>query len=450
MLIFNKINDPLTRITSINLIYTFILKGLSFIITLIYVPVLLDCLDEKIYGVWLALTSIVSWLSLFDIGIGNGLKNKLTEALTIKDHDYSKCLVSTAYFYSIKIFLLVCIVAVIINFFIHWDEVLNVDRIYRTDLTITVFLVILSFCIRFVLQIITPVLTATQNVRINAIIEVVSQILVLLSVLALTYFNIKSLITFSIVVLFIPVILLYIFSIRLYTTKLNYLKPSLKFSDKKYFSDIFSLGVKFFIIQIAAIVIFQTNSFLIANSFGPEDVTKYNIVFKYFNVLIFLWGILMTPLWPSFTETFILGDYAWIKKVIKYCIYAYVLTVVIALFMTYYGENIIIIWLHKDLNIQTSFFYLMFIFSLISIWNNIWGSIIGALGKIRISMYSTTLSAILFFPFFYCLKNNGYGVKGAIISMIICISLSAIISPIQVYYFVYIKKNNPIVTKILS
>ena len=112
---FFKNVDSLTKLTGKNIVYTFVLKGLSFIISLLYVPILLSCLDEKIYGVWLALTSVVSWLSLFDIGIGNGLKNKLTESLAVNNIEYSRKLVSTSYVYSALIISVILVISLIIN-----------------------------------------------------------------------------------------------------------------------------------------------------------------------------------------------------------------------------------------------------------------------------------------------------------------------------------------------
>ena len=172
---FFKNVDSLTKLTGKNIVYTFVLKGLSFIISLLYVPILLSCLDEKIYGVWLALTSVVSWLSLFDIGIGNGLKSKLTESLAVNNIEYSRKLVSTSYVYSALIFSVILVISLIINCFIKWNLLLNVEQIFNNDLTITAFLVIIAFCVRFILQIITPVLAATQNIRFNSLIEFIDE-----------------------------------------------------------------------------------------------------------------------------------------------------------------------------------------------------------------------------------------------------------------------------------
>ena len=54
-------------------------------IYLLLVPITLGYLNPYEYGVWLTLNSILVWFNSFDIGLGNGLRNKLTIALAEND-----------------------------------------------------------------------------------------------------------------------------------------------------------------------------------------------------------------------------------------------------------------------------------------------------------------------------------------------------------------------------
>lgn len=55
-----------------------------------------------------------------------------------------------------------------------------------------------------------------------------------------------------------------------------------------------SLGLKFFIIQVATILIFQTSNIIITQTLGPESVTVYNIAYKYFFALGMLFMIILS------------------------------------------------------------------------------------------------------------------------------------------------------------
>ena len=46
--------------------------------------------SQAILGVWYAILNILTWITMFDLGIGNGLRNKLTEAITKHSGDMSR------------------------------------------------------------------------------------------------------------------------------------------------------------------------------------------------------------------------------------------------------------------------------------------------------------------------------------------------------------------------
>ena len=80
-----------------------------------YVPLLLNYLDAERYGVWLTLTSIVGWFTFFDAGLGNGLRNNLTEAFAKGNMIQAKEYISTTYAIIGLIFFSVLILFFFIN-----------------------------------------------------------------------------------------------------------------------------------------------------------------------------------------------------------------------------------------------------------------------------------------------------------------------------------------------
>ena len=73
-------------------------KGLSILVSLLLVPITLNYLDSEKYGIWLTISSVIFWFGFLDIGLGNGLRNKLAEALAGGDLKLAQKYVSTSYF----------------------------------------------------------------------------------------------------------------------------------------------------------------------------------------------------------------------------------------------------------------------------------------------------------------------------------------------------------------
>ena len=87
-----------------NIAGNIIVKGISIVLSLIIVPLTLGYVSEYNYGIWISLSSVIGWLTYFDIGINNGLRNKLTYALSQNNITLGRKLVSTTYAILIIIF----------------------------------------------------------------------------------------------------------------------------------------------------------------------------------------------------------------------------------------------------------------------------------------------------------------------------------------------------------
>ena len=60
-----------------NILASFLIKGWSAVIVLLLVPATLHCLGEYNNGIWLTISSLLLWIDNMDIGLGNGLRNKI-------------------------------------------------------------------------------------------------------------------------------------------------------------------------------------------------------------------------------------------------------------------------------------------------------------------------------------------------------------------------------------
>src|SRR5919202_3982979 len=88
---------PRTRKAQLNTFIGLLIKGGGMLTSLMLVPLTIDYLSKDAYGTWLTISSIVTMIAFFDIGIGNGLRNKLSEALSNRNIILARTYISTAY-----------------------------------------------------------------------------------------------------------------------------------------------------------------------------------------------------------------------------------------------------------------------------------------------------------------------------------------------------------------
>lgn len=111
-----------------NIIASFLIKGLGIAISLVLVPLTISYIDPARYGIWLTLSSMVVWFSFFDIGFGNGLRNKFAEALAKGEHDLARVYVSTTYAILSIIIGVVLVIFFCVNPFLNWATMLNTPK----------------------------------------------------------------------------------------------------------------------------------------------------------------------------------------------------------------------------------------------------------------------------------------------------------------------------------
>ncbi len=64
------------------------------------------------------------------------------------------------------------------------------------------------------------------------------------------------------------------------------------------------MGAQFFIIMVCMLFIFQVINIIIVRVCGPENVTAYNIAYKYFNILNMAMMIIVTPFWSACADAY--------------------------------------------------------------------------------------------------------------------------------------------------
>lgn len=229
-----------------NVIISFLIKGASIPIALILVPMTINYINPVQYGIWLTISSIVGWMNFFDIGMGNGLKNKLAHSLALNEYDKINKYVSTTYAVLSIIAFTFFIVFFIISFFFDWNRILNIPSTLTYNVRPVILIVLVCFCIQFVVQILNTLLTATHQPSKSSVITLIGQLVTLIIIYFLTRNVPGNLLILVTVLAGVPIIVMFLSGLYIFKTSLSGFAPKLKNVDFKFARSLLNTGGIFF------------------------------------------------------------------------------------------------------------------------------------------------------------------------------------------------------------
>jgi O-antigen/teichoic acid export membrane protein len=390
------------------------------------VPLMINVLDQERYGVWLTLSTIFLWFSNFDIGLGNGLRNKLAEAAANRDFELGRIYVSTTYALLTIIFVSLALLFLFINPLINWNKILNSTAIGSNELFLLSSFTFIFFLFRFIFQLLGVVYIALQRPSINNILVALGSLFAFLIVWGLYgLFEITNLIVIGMVLTGIPLVVFILANFFAFRGDLKLYAPSIKYVRFNYSKELFVLGGQFFIIQIAAIVLFSTANILISQLFNPTEVVVYNSVLQYYNIPIMLYSIILTPLWSAITEAYIQNDYDWMKRTLLKYNYISLVFVFGIIALTVISPFVYEIWLNGKVEIPMNLSIAMACFATINVLLSPYTSYINGIGKLRLSILMVCFSILGYIPFAIWLGQS-FGSSVGIVVALCCINVTGL------------------------
>ncbi len=422
-----------------NVAVSFMLKGIGLLIGYIRFPLTLSYLGNAWYGVWLTIGSFTGWLSFFNIGLGNGLRNKLAESLAQNNIEDSKKYVSSTYFVISLISLGIYIVLVPIIFWIDWNSVFNVQDVSPSILKVSLFSFVTFFCVKFVLRLLRTVFEADQKPAFSDLIDFLSSVLFFIAIILLINYAESSLVYVVTIHGSLPVVLLVGFSLYYYNNSYKSIRPSLKYVDRKLLKGLANLGVKFFIIQTSVLILFSTDNIIITRVLGPEEVVGYEAARKFFGIVDMGFSIILVPFWSAFTDAYTKGEINWVRQSIMRLLKLLSLVALGLVVMFFASPWVYKVWLGDKVEISWQLSLFMAVFVLIRAWSNVFIYFINGVGKVKLQLLLSIIISVVNIPLSVMLAKH-FGVVGVIMATVACLIIGVFIYPIQ--YFKIIRKKD--------
>lgn len=409
----------------------FILRGAGIVISLLLIPMTINYVSSELYGVWLTLSTIIHWVSFFDIGFGMGLRNKLGVALAEDDTKRAKVLVSSTYAILSCIFIPLAILFYGVCGYLDWSMILNVSEELNPTLVSCSRIVVVSFCFTMIMKVIQNVLQAYQMNALGGLLDTISHIFTLVAIYVLTKTTFPSLEYLALAFSTIPVITYFLYSSYFYIVKNTRITPSFSCVQKEAIKDVFCLGGKFFFLQVSFIILFQTTNILISQFGGPSQVTVYNVTFRYMSISLMVLNIVMAPVWSAMTDAYAKKDYKWMTSLYNRLMFLYRLAVITMIVLFIASPIAYKIWLGDKVDTSWEITALVGTFVLIRVWHSMHATMVNGMGLLKLQLYIVIVQLVLF-PFLAYILGTNFTLVGIIISNCIIVLISGLTLSTQV------------------
>lgn len=418
-----------------------IIKSLSILISIIYVPIVLGFLDQEKYGIWVTLTTLVNWITILDIGMGGGMRLKLSEAIALRQIKQGRIYVSTTYGIIGGIFLLVLIAFHFINPFLNWQSILNSSLISQSELARITSISVTFIILGFILQPVSLVYLAHGNSAAGGVIQLLSSGIILLLILLASLLAEKgNIILLAWIITGIPVLVYTVASIYTYYFKFPHFRPLFKLIKIGESGNLLNLSLQNFVNSVTFTIIYASIPFLIAHLFSPNEVTIYSIANSIFNLPIIFITLLAAPFLPLVTLAFTKHDYNWIGTMLKKLNKISLVIVAGTVIMVILSPFIYHIWIGDKVAIPIVLSASLGLYAIVNVLQVPYATFTNGTGKIGIFTILSPISLGIFITFSILISRLLNNVIGVPLTLSFISLIGLIILPLWLKK--YLKENS--------
>lgn len=415
-------------------ISSFSASGISFLASIISVPLLLNYLGLERYGLWVTLSAMITLISFLDFGIGNSLVNAIAGASGSANQSMIHRYISSAFALIALIVLILIFGFTLINPYLNWGKIFALPSSgLLHDAKQAFILLIIFFLINMLFGLIQKIQSGFQQGYLNGIWRSAGNVLgVLFLFIAI---ELRAGFPWLIIAFFgVPVLTMMINFITFFGFQFAGLRPNYNAIDSQSVLYIMRLGGLFLVLQVAGIVGFQSDIIIVSRLLGPVEVANYSISAKFFSYVPLLVGLVMAPLWPAYSEAAGRQDDNWIRSSLQKSVVMSLIGGGLPLLaMAIFGTQIIRIWVGPEVTASPFLLFSLALWNLIYSVSLAFAAYFNGLGIIKFQIIVASLMAIsnIALSIYLVGKIGSAGVVwGSIISYTFCV-----LTPYLIYIF---------------
>lgn len=424
-----------------NILASFVIKGWSAAIVLLLVPATLNCLGEYKNGIWLTISSLLLWIDNMDIGLGNGLRNKVAEYMAHGECERTRSLISSTFAMLTCIIFPVLLILLLLIAISDPYMVFNADPSKVDQLDQVLMMTVTLVCTSFIFKLIGNFYMGMQLPAVSNLLIAIGQTLALIGTYIVLYSGSHSMMLIALVNTAAPLLVYMLAYPYTFFYKYPHLRPSFKLINFKEARAVINMGVQFFIMQISSVILFMTSNLLISKLFTPALVTPYQITYRYFSLMLVAFTVICMPFWNATTDAYERGDIQWIRNATRKLRLMIIGIMVCMVMMVILSPWVYSIWIGDKVTIDIRMSIVMATYIFILIYSMRYSYFINGIGKLRLQLIFTTMAAVLFIPLAYLTTQCTHSIIWFMIVMCLVNIPGLIVNRIQFYKLINGKAN---------
>lgn len=292
---------------------------------LLTVPLTFTYLGAEQFGLWMALTNFVAFLSFTDLGLGIGLQNGLISCNGRDDYNFPGKLVASAVVVMTAIFLLLVVFAVMVLPFVPLDRLISTEtEVARRQLLPTAQAVIIAFGFGLPAGLVQRMCDAYQRGYLGYSLLLIGRIMGFLAVVSAVFLHWPLWLLASSYV-GMPFVVSALGSLWVFRA-MPWLVPRFSTVDRACIKSIFQTGVQATVIRVANAIMNNGPALIIANRLGASFVGPFAVAQKFVGVTNIVTMSVGAALYGAYGEAALRGDWTWIKRTLKRAVMLSIIT----------------------------------------------------------------------------------------------------------------------------
>ncbi|MFZ0311661.1 MAG: lipopolysaccharide biosynthesis protein [Candidatus Korobacteraceae bacterium] len=365
-------------------------------LTLLSLPLAVRYLGAERYGVWATITTTAVWINLLDLGIANTLTNNISRAYALADK-----IAAARYFTNALV--LTCGMAAGVGWVlpfafprIDWVRLFNVGPgVSAAEVEHTVAIALGLMLLSLPCALVSKLLAGYQELHRNnyatcagavaSLGGLVLGIALHVSMPALFVMSAGCL-TFASLATMVLVV----------GWQKPWLLPRMSLVDRSSLRELLHSGWPFFLIQIAAVVVFSSDNLVVSHYLGASAVTPYSVTWRVVGLAAVLQSLIFPALWPAYAEAYAKRDYGWIRRTFLMTLKATMaLNLSCVTLLMLFGRSLIRIWASSAAVPSLHLLLAMGVWAIVSGFMSVESCLLAALNRIREQAVLSILAAAL-------------------------------------------------------